>query len=222
MPKRINRRPTDEEALIACQEAYGYCHKAAEERAKFETRKHLRELMFCPDTFNVSLEDWKKHGWTFKQRIDYDRKLKKKLTSKQSFVWVTLNFDNKKITPPETIPIVKRFLYHSKVTKGFAVWEWRTNEGTGLHAHLALQGDTGKIVQFCKRQNNRKQQPYIKLVHTKQQPYRTLMLKNIQDDWDDYLDYLKGDTSDSTKNELKSSYPRLREKFNLPNLTNNM
>lgn len=222
MPKRINKRPTDEEALIACMEAHGYSHHAAEERAKFENQKHMRELMLDPNTYSVTLDDWRKHGWTIKQQIAYDQKQKKKLTSKQSFVWITLNFDNKKITPQETISIVKRFLYHSKVTKGFAVWEWRSAEGTGLHAHLALQGDTGKIVQFCKRQNNRKKQPYIKLVHTKEQPYRTLMLKNIQDDWDDYLDYLKGDTSDSSKNELKSSYSRLREKFRLPNLSYNI
>ena len=141
------------------------------------------------------MEDWYEKGWNVQQKIKYDKQQKEKLKSKKEFLWVTLNFDMKKIaTPEQTLKIVKRILYHSKVTKGFAVWEWRTTEGTGLHAHIAIQGDTGKLVQYLKRQNR----PSSK--HTKLcKEFFTLLHHNIADDWEDYIDYLGGMTKSEEK-----------------------
>lgn len=136
-------------------------------------------------------------------------KLKKQKGSKKKLVFVTLNYNEKLVTPTGTVPHVKRILDHAKVTQGFAYWEWRDPvKETGLHTHIVLQGDTRRIVEFCKRTKG----PFIKLgTHDTLKKYP---LKY----WNDKCNY-NSETFDSDKNEIKKQYESLRIKYELPNLS---
>ena len=133
--------------------------------------------------------------------------------NKKKLVFVTLNFDNTKVTPLGTVKYVKDILYHSSVDKGFAYWEWRDpTAGTGLHCHLVLMGvKTKRIVERCKRCSEGA--PYIKLCKA----FDTL-LKYPARYYSDKLDYCFN-TNSVKKTEQKTHNVDLRIKFNLPSLT---
>lgn len=171
------------------------------------------------------------HDAAFRQdaqlAVDYDvqavenverlRCLKKMEKSKKKLVFVTLNYNEKLVTPTGTVPYVMRILDHDKVTQGFAYWEWRDTEAeTGLHTHIVLQGDTRRIVEMLKR----RQGPYIELKVDK--PGDKIKLHTIKKYplkyWKDKCEYNEH-TFKETKNELKSDYERLRKKYNLPNIS---
>lgn len=159
--------------------------------------------------------------------VDYDAQavenverlaaLKKMEKSKKKLVFVTLNYNEKLVTPTGTVPYVTRILDHAKVTQGFAYWEWRDTEAeTGLHTHIVLQGDTRRIVEMLKR----RQGPYIELKVDNPNDKRKLhtIKKYPLKYWKDKCEYNEV-TFKETKNELKSDYERLRKKYNLPNIS---
>lgn len=143
--------------------------------------------------------------------------LKKMEKSKKKLVFVTLNYNEKIVTPTGTVPYVMRILDHDKVTQGFAYWEWRDTEAeTGLHTHIVLQGDTRRIVEMLKR----RQGPYTELKVDKPnaRPQLRTILKYPLKYWKDKCEYNEF-TFKENKNELKSDYERLRKKYNLPNIS---
>lgn len=137
-------------------------------------------------------------------------KLKKMKGSKKKLVFVTLNYNEKLVTPTGTVPHVKRILDHDKVTQGIAYWEWRDPvKETGLHTHIVLQGDTRRIMEFCKRTKG----PFIKLC----KEFDTLLKYDLKY-WNEKVAYAD-ETFDSDKNEIKKHYKSLRLKYELPNLS---
>ena len=138
------------------------------------------------------------------------RKLKKMKGCKKKLVFVTLNYDEKMVTPTGTVPYVKRILDHGKVTQAFAYWEWRDTEAeTGLHTHIVLQGETRRIVEMLKRTKG----PFTRLCSE----YNTVKKYPLKY-WKDKCEYNEI-TFDETKTNLKSEYDRLRIKYELPNLS---
>ncbi|AXH75810.1 MAG: putative replicase [Circoviridae sp.] len=136
--------------------------------------------------------------------------------NKKKLVFVTLNFDETKVTPLGTVKLVKDILFHSSVEKGFAYWEWRKNDpihlAHGLHCHLVLMGpQTKRIVERCKRCSVGA--PYIKLC----KDFGTL-LKYPERYYSDKVNYCF-ETNSTRKSEQKTHNVDLRKKFNLPNLT---
>lgn len=144
------------------------------------------------------------------------RKLKTMKGSKKKLVFVTLNYNEKLVTPTGTVPYVKRILDHAKVTQGFAYWEWRDPVAeTGLHTHIVLQGDTRRIVEHLKRS----QGPYTELKVDKPKDYPKLntVKKYPLSYWSEKLKYAN-ETFSESKNEIKKHYENLRIKYELPNI----
>lgn len=169
--------------------------------------------------FAVALEDAEERR-NAQLAVDYDaqaletverlRCLKKMKKSKKKLVFVTLNYNEKLVTPTGTVPFVKRILDHDKVTQGIAYWEWRDPvKETGLHTHIVLQGDTRRIMEFCKRTKG----PFIKLC----KDYDTLLKYDLKY-WNEKVKYAD-ETFDENKNEIKKHYKSLRLKYELPNIS---
>lgn len=133
--------------------------------------------------------------------------------NKKKLVFVTLNFDESKVTPQGTIKFVQDLLFHTSVDKGCAYWEWRdTTAGTGLHCHLVLLGSqTKRIVERCKR--CAVGAPYIKLC-----PQFGTLKKYPARYYSDKVNYCY-ETNSTKKSEEKTHNVDLRKKFNLPNLS---
>ncbi len=136
-----------------------------------------------------------------------------KSDNKKKLVFVTLNFDNTKVTPLGTVKLVKDILYHSSVDKGVAYWEWRDpTAGSGLHCHLVLMGvKTKRIVERCKRCSEGA--PYVKLCKA----FNTL-LKYPARWYSDKVNYCF-ETNSVRKSDQKTHNVDLRLKYNLPTLT---
>lgn len=139
--------------------------------------------------------------------------------SKKKLVWVTLNWDEKLVTPTGTVPIVQSILENSNITKAACFWEWRDPEAaTGLHCHLVLVGNTRRITEFLKRRNGKTlkatpKRPYTKLC----KGFDNLKLCPLR--WySDKINYCLGKTNNEEKNAKKSLYDSLRKKFDLPNI----
>lgn len=142
--------------------------------------------------------------------IEYEAPPLRKANSRKRLVFVTMNFDEKKIKPSGTIDFVKKILYHKDVVKGFAYWEWRDPLAeTGLHCHIVLMGNTKRIIERCGRSNG----PYIKLCSA----YGTLR-KYPAKYYNDKVAY-SFETNDVVKTEKKVHNVDLRIKYELPNLT---
>ena len=177
---------------------------AAEESARF---KIAVAAAVAREDAQLDLPDLQEEMLALEQDLHQLNKMK---GSKKKLVFVTLNYDEKLVTPTGTVPYVKRILEHPKVTQGFAYWEWRNpDEETGLHTHIVLQGDTRRIVEMLKR----RQGPYIEL-NTKFNTIKKYPLKY----WKDKCEYNET-TFDENKNEIKSKYENLRLKYELPNLS---
>lgn len=140
-------------------------------------------------------------------------KLNKWKKSKKKFLFVTLNFDEKMVTPTGTVAIVKKICNHPKVTDYKAYWEWRDVDAeTGLHCHILLLGDTRRINEYLVRQKG----PFTTLCSA----FNTIKKYPILF-WYDKINYCEGKTDSDDKNNLKSEYPRLRNKYNLQSLSKN-
>jgi len=128
------------------------------------------------------------------------------------FVFVTLNYDEKSISKGTPLQIVSKITSWNCVQKYAYSFEWRDHEAeTGLHAHLILVGDCGKITKNCKRLKG----PFIDL----KKEYGTLLkypIKYIQDK----VDYISGHTFEETKNDHKLKDDALRIKHNLLSFNN--
>jgi hypothetical protein len=168
---------------------------------KVENREKLSDFVNDPLQMNV-LE---------KKLLKHFKECKNAKKSKKKLLFITLNYDEKLVTPTGTVDYVHKIIHHPKVTKYYASWEWRDNEAeTGLHTHIILIGeDTRRITEYCKRQKG----PFTKLCSE----YHTIKKYPINY-WEDKIRYLEGDTNTDEKNELKKGYQRLREKYKLPTL----
>lgn len=176
---------------------------AAEERARYEIAAWNAAQM----EESRLATDWEAEHLKVEENL---RKLKKMKGCKKKLVFVTLNYDEKLVTPTGTVPYVKRILDHAKVTQAFAYWEWRDTEAeTGLHTHIVLQGETRRIVEMLKRTKG----PFTRLCSE----YNTVKKYPLKY-WKDKCEYNET-TFDETKNNLKSQYERLRIKYELPNLS---
>lgn len=144
-----------------------------------------------------------------KKLLKHFKECKNAKKSRKKLLFITLNFDEKLVTPTGTVDYVHKIIHHPKVTKYYVAWEWRDPEAeTGLHAHIILiSSDTRRIAEYCKRQKG----PFIRLCSD----FNTLLKYQINY-WDDKVRYLNGDTDSEDKNIKKSVYPKLREKYNLP------
>ena len=135
--------------------------------------------------------------------------------NKKKLLFVTLNFNETKVTPCETVKLVKDILYHASVSRGVAYWEWRKNDpnetASGLHCHIVLEGVTKRIIERCRRCS--KGAPYSELC----QAYGTLK-KYPARYYSEKVDYCY-DTNTASKSEQKRHNVELRKKFNLPNLS---
>jgi len=152
-----------------------------------------------------TLENDKKFE-NLQKKIKLLQKMKK---SKKKMLFVTLNFDEKMVTPTGTVAIVKKICNHPKVTNYRAYYEWRDVDAeTGLHCHILLQGDTRRINEYLVRQKG----PFTTLCSA----FNTIKKYPIMF-WFDKISYCEGKTNSDDKNDLKSEYPRLRLKYNLPN-----
>lgn len=182
-------------------------HKMREESARFKLSKDLL------DTLKSQWDE----GDTLENDVFFEnlqKKLKNGKKSKKKMIFVTLNFNEKLVTPTGTVPIVEKIIHHPKVTNYYAAWEWRdiTSE-TGLHCHILLLGDTRRLIEFLKRQKG----PFLKLTTNPTGAYANI--KKYSDTyWSDKVRYVNGETFDSNKNIKKSNYNKLREKYELPNL----
>lgn len=180
-------------------------HKDFEESAKFSNSKHLLETLRSEWDEGDTLENDKKFD-NLQKKIKILQKMKK---SKKKMLFVTLNFDETMVTPTGTVAIVKKICNHPKVTNYRAYWEWRDVDAeTGLHCHILLQGDTRRINEYLGRQKG----PFTTLCSA----FDTLLKYSLHF-WFDKINYCEGKTNSDDKNNLKSEYPRLRLKFNLPN-----
>lgn len=180
--------------LNAKSELYNY---------ELENREKISEFVNDPLQMNEIENNLQKH---FKEC-----KIAKK--SKKKLLFITLNFDEKLVTPTGTVDYVSKIIHHPKVLKYYAAWEWRDpNKETGIHVHIILTSpDTRRITEYCKRLKG----PFIKLCSE----YKTLIKYPINY-YQDKIRYLNGDTNEEEKNLKKSIYPNLRQKYELPNLTN--
>ena len=130
----------------------------------------------------------------------------------KSFVFVTLNFNEKVITKGTPLQIVNKITSWQCVRKYAYSFEWRDHEAeTGLHAHLILVGDCGAITRNCKRLKG----PFTDLC----EQYKTL-LKYPMKYLSDKVDYISGKTFDETKNDKKAKDEELRIKHNLLSFNN--
>ena len=140
------------------------------------------------------------------------KEIKQKKKSSKKMLFITLNWDEKLVTPTGTVDYVKKIITHPKVEKYYVAWEWRDHEKeTGLHTHILLQGDTRQITQYCKRQKG----PFIKLCSE----FHTLKKYPIAF-WEDKIEYVNGETYEEEKTEKKKGDSLLRKKYELPNLFN--
>lgn len=180
-------------------------HKDFEESAKFSNSKHLLETLRSEWDEGDTLENDKKFD-NLQKKIKILQKMKK---SKKKMLFVTMNFDEKMVTPTGTVSIIKKICNHPKVTNYRAYWEWRDVDAeTGLHCHILLQGDTRRINEYLVRQKG----PFTTLCSA----FNTVKKYPIHF-WFDKINYCEGKTNSDDKDYLKSEYPRLRLKFNLPN-----
>jgi hypothetical protein len=139
--------------------------------------------------------------------------LQKMKKSKKKMLFVTLNFDEKLVTPTGTVAYVKKICNHPKVTDYKAYWEWRDVDAeTGLHCHILLQGDTRRINEYLGRQKG----PFTTLCSA----FNTIKKYPIHF-WFDKINYCEGNTNSNDKNDLKSEYPKLRNKYSLQSLSKN-
>jgi len=146
------------------------------------------------------------------------------LKSQGKFVFVTLNFAEKLVTPEGTLQIVKNIISYNLIKKAYAFWEWRdVKQETGLHCHLLLLGDSYKIKRKLLSLNLTKSyseasplRPYTYLVYKKNTSTNLMLHPNKI--WFDKINYCTGNTYCKEKDLLKESYPKLRLKYKLPNL----
>lgn len=187
-----------------------YYNKEREEIAKSklyefecENREKLSDFMSDPLEMHVFEKKLQKH---FKEC-----KIAKK--SKKKLLFITLNFNEKLVTPTGTVDYVSKIINHPKVIKYYVAWEWRDPVAeTGIHAHIILtSSDTRRITEYCQRQKG----PFIKLCSE----FNTIKKYQVNY-FQDKIRYLNGDTDDEEKNLKKIIYPSLRIKYDLPNLFN--
>lgn len=180
--------------------------KQRELRAKYEVSSSIindLQHRYLNHDYDEEREFYEQLNKQFKEH----KKLKK---SKKKFLFVTVSFDEKLVTPTGTVAIIKKICNHPKVTNYRAYWEWRDVEKeTGLHCHILLQGDTRRINEYLGRQKG----PFIKLCSA----YKTVKKYPIVF-WNDKINYCEGKTNSEEKNLKKIHYPELRKKHNLPNL----
>ena len=181
--------------------------------------KKISEGFLTPDWIKYYDE---KEDFEFQKQLDFKNKM---LRTKAKFLFVTLNFDEKLVTPGGTLEIVKNIINYKQIKKACAFWEWRDVEAeTGLHCHLLLLGDTFQIKRKLLSLNGSKSyseatslRPYNYLVY-KKNTSTNLMLYPCSK-WFDKINYCLGNTFSEEKDNLKIHYPRLRLKHKLPNIT---
>ena len=141
--------------------------------------------------------------------VPFNKLCKKRGTN---FVFVTLNFDENKISKGTPLQIVQKIVSWESVNRYAYAFEWRDHEKeTGLHAHLILVGNCGSIMKNCKRAKG----PYIKLC----KEYGTL-LKYPMKFLSDKVKYINGETFEESKTAKKELDENLRIKNNLLSVNN--
>lgn len=176
---------------------------------KFQMSQYLLDTLKREHDEGDTLENDKKYE-NLQKKMKILQKMKK---SKKKMLFVTLNFDETLVTPTGTVAIVKKICNHPKVTDYKAYWEWRDVDAeTGLHCHILLQGDTRRINEYLGRQKG----PFTTLCSA----FNTVKKYPLYF-WYDKIKYCEGITNSDDKNNLKSEYPKLRNKYNLLSLSKN-
>lgn len=137
------------------------------------------------------------------------KNLKKRRT--RYFHFITINYDPEVISTSKGDPLLllKKMSGWSCVFKYAYAFEWRNHiEKTGLHCHVILQGETKYITRNIKYLQPIGYKPLCEKFGTlKKYPMKFL---------DDKLQYIQGNTFDTSKNMSKLGDPELRLEFNLP------
>lgn len=190
-------------------------------RAKFENDENLENFIknkgYCLQK-NAILSNQSLMGSSWSQFNELHNKLWKlipKISKKQQKVlWLTLNPKQNDINKLKQI--IKNILKTSNINKYCYVYEWRDHDKeTGLHCHMLLDGNLGKITQHINRQN---------ITECRIDPCKT----NTPGDykvpktwWNDKIQYMTAQTQDSEKNAKKEKDKILRKKYNLLNIYRN-
>ena len=115
---------------------------------------------------------------------------------------------------------IKKFAKAKVIKDCKFAFEWKYKGGPlnfhGIHVHMLLFGDVGKIMQHI----NRQPEPMFNLNITEKKDKGQCIWLYSQEKVDDKVRYFSGDTLDEEKNKEKEWDIKTREKHNIPNIFN--
>ena len=142
----------------------------------------------------------------------YMLKLKKKKRTIPKIVWLTVR--PQKCTEKIFQEFISKILNWKCVENYYCAYEWKhTEKGSGLHAHIILEGENKRILE-----NIRKKQKGITLPKIGKCMFFSVLIK--RDLLQDKIDYCNGKTWEDEKDEQKKSNTFYRKLYNMPTITN--
>ena len=141
----------------------------------------------------------------------YQLSLKKKIKTIPKIVWLTVR--PKKCTEKIFQEFIQKILNWKCVENYYCAYEWKHNEkGSGLHAHIILEGENKRIME-----NIRKKMKGTALPKIGKCMFFPILIK--RDLLQDKIDYCEGKTWEVEKTEQKKSNKYYRKLYNMPTIT---